>query len=151
MSETPFSEAVNPSSQYLLDKLTQIEPAIEQSANPPLPIPDSKTFAIFAARAVDQKKAEDIVILDLRQISSFTDFFVLCSGSSEPQLKAIVEALRETAHEHSRRILGEDGFAATQWVVVDFGDVIVHVFHHSRRTYYDLESLWQDAPRISWM
>ncbi|MCX7712495.1 MAG: ribosome silencing factor [Chthoniobacterales bacterium] len=113
-------------------------------------IPDSQTFAILAARAVDRKKAEDILVLDLRGISSFTDFFVICSGSSDPQLKAIVEALRELADENCRRILGEDGFPASQWVVVDFGDVIVHVFHQLRRGFYDLESLWRDAPRVAW-
>ena len=88
-------------------------------------------------------------MLDLRGLSSFTDFFVLCSGSSEPQLKAIVneiEARLKTAHK--RAPLGVDGFPLSQWIVADYGDVVVHIFHKSKREIYRLEDFWNDAPRL---
>jgi ribosome-associated protein len=95
------------------------------------------------------KKAEDIVALDLRGISTLTDFFVICSGQSEPQLKAIVNDLQEQLKkEHGLKPLAVDGFPMSQWVVADYGDVIVHIFHESKRKLYALEDLWSDAPRI---
>jgi ribosome-associated protein len=107
-------------------------------------------LSLIIADAAASKKAEDVVVLDLRGISTFTDFYVICSGSSEPQLKAIVEeiqdVLREKANLRARRV---DGFPYSQWVVADFGDVIVHVFHESKRQHYALEDLWSDAPRLS--
>lgn len=118
---------------------------------PPVTSLPAKDFAILCARAVADKKAEDIVVLDLTGISTFTDFFVICSAASEPQIKAVGSAVRSIARdEGGRRPLNEDGFPASQWIAVDFGDVIVHVFHSSRRDFYDLESLWKDAPVISW-
>lgn len=108
-------------------------------------------FARGCARAAADKKADDIVLLDLRGISSFTDFFVICSGSSEPQIKAISSSVRQYAREGAgQKLFREDGFPATQWIAVDFGEVIVHIFHDERRAFYDLESLWKDAPRLSW-
>jgi ribosome-associated protein len=112
--------------------------------------PSSAELAQLIAEAADRKKADDVVVLDLRGISTFTDFYVICSGSSEPQLKAIVEevqdVLREEAGVRAHRV---DGFPYSQWVVADFGDVIVHVFHESKRQHYALEDLWSDAPRLS--
>ena len=110
----------------------------------------SPELAQLIADAADRKKASDIVVLDLRGISTFTEFYVICSGSSEPQLKAIVEevqdVLRKEAQMKARRV---DGFPYSQWVVADFGDVILHVFHESKRQHYALEDLWSDAPRLS--
>jgi len=107
-------------------------------------------FALDLAAAAGDKKAEDVLVLDLRGISGFTDFFVICSGSSEPQLKAIAGSVCDRAREaHERRPLHQDGFPASQWVAVDFGDVIVHIFLHERRAFYDLESLWKDAPIVN--
>jgi ribosome-associated protein len=106
-------------------------------------------FARGCAQAAADKKAIDTVILDLRGISSFTDFFVICSGSSEPQIKAISSAVREYARETAgQKLFREDGFPAAQWIAVDFGEVIVHIFHEERRPVYDLESLWRDAPHL---
>ncbi len=87
--------------------------------------------------------------MDLRGISTFTDFFVICTGASEPQLKAIAGEITETMRKkHSVGPLGVDGFPLSQWVVVDFGSVIVHLFHPSKRELYRLEDLWNDAPRL---
>jgi ribosome-associated protein len=89
------------------------------------------------------------VILDLRGISSFTDFFVICSGTSEPHLKAIAgEIEQRLKDDHGIRPAAVDGFPASQWMVLDYLQVIVHVFHSDKRAFYSLEDLWGDAPRL---
>ena len=94
-------------------------------------------------------EAENVVILDMRGISSFTDFFVIASGTSEPQLKAIAGSIRERVREVTgQRPTAEDGYPGSQWVIVDYGSVIVHIFHAQKRDVYALESLWNDARRI---
>jgi ribosome-associated protein len=88
-------------------------------------------------------------VLDLRDISAFTDFFVICSGTSEPQLKAIANEIETRLREdHSVRPVAIDGFPASQWMVLDFLQVVVHIFHQDKRAFYSLEDLWGDAPRI---
>jgi ribosome-associated protein len=95
------------------------------------------------------RKAEDIVILDVRQLSSVTDYFVIATGSSEPHLRAIVDELTEKLlEEHRLRPRAIDGALQTGWVVLDFFDVIVHVMRQEVRQRYDLETLWGDAPRV---
>ena len=97
------------------------------------------------------KKAEDIVVLDLRDISTFTDFFVICSAASEPQLKAIAGEIEgQLKQNHDVRAVAVDGFPASQWIVLDYMQVIVHVFHAEKRGFYSLEDLWSDAPRLAW-
>ncbi len=89
------------------------------------------------------------MILDLRGISSFTDFFVICSGTSEPHLKAIAGEIEQRLKEdHGIRPAAVDGFPASQWMVLDYLQVIVHVFHGDKRAFYSLEDLWGDAPRL---
>ena len=97
------------------------------------------------------KKAEDIVVLDLRAISTFTDFFVICSATSEPQLKAIANEVETQLREHhSIRPVAIDGFPASQWMVLDFLQVGVHIFHRDKRAFYSLEDLWGDASVVRW-
>jgi len=110
--------------------------------------PDSEIIALAAANAASDKKADDIRILDLRNISSFADFFVICSGNSEPHLKAIASEIREKLRESLGIHANTDGFPASQWVVLDFHGVLIHIFHPEKRNFYDLESLWRDAPLI---
>jgi len=87
----------------------------------------------------------------LRAISTFTDFFVLCSATSEPQLKAIANEIETRLREdHSIRPVAVDGFPASQWVVLDYLQVVVHVLHRDKRSFYSLEDLWGDAPRLEW-
>ena len=90
------------------------------------------------------------MVLDLREISTFTDFFVICSGTSEPHLKAIASEI-ETKLREERGVppAAVDGFPASQWIVLDYLQVIVHVFHREKREFYSLEDLWSDAPRLS--
>jgi ribosome-associated protein len=122
-------------------------PAITFTRSRPI---NSEQLVQIVAQIADDKKAEDIVALDLRGISSFTDFFVICSGTSEPHLKAILYDLQERLkNEHGLRALAVDGFPMSQWVVADYSDVVVHIFHTEKRAFYSLEDLWGDAPRLA--
>jgi ribosome-associated protein len=110
---------------------------------------DSKKLALLCRELADNKKAEDIVILDVRELSSVTDYFVIASGTSEPHLRAIVgEITDQLRAEHELRPRAVDGALQTAWVVLDFFDVIVHVMRRDVRERYDLETLWGDAPRV---
>lgn len=110
---------------------------------------EAKKLALLCRELADNKKAEDIVILDVRKLSSVTDYFVICSGTSEPHLRAIVNELEDRLHEeHGVKPHAEDGAAGGRWVVMDFFDVIVHVMHPDVRKQYDLEGLWSDAPAV---
>ncbi len=110
---------------------------------------DSRKLALLCREFADNKKAEDIVILDVRKISSVTDYFVIASGTSEPHLRAIVEEitgkLRDTDGLRPR---ATDGTVHGSWVVLDFFDVIVHVMRQDVRDRYDLEGLWGDAKHV---
>ena len=110
---------------------------------------DGETLSRACAAAAADKKAMAISVLDLRGISTFTDYFVICSATSEPQLKAIASAVRETVRETlGRKPHSEDGYPASQWIILDYGDVIVHLFHEEKRKFYGLENLWSDARRV---
>ena len=91
------------------------------------------------------------MVLDLRGISTFTDFFVICSATSEPHLKAIAGEIETRLREdHGIRAVAIDGFPASQWIVLDYLQVVVHVFHQDKRAFYSLEDLWGDATRVEW-
>ena len=109
---------------------------------------DSQRTAITAARAAQEKKAEDVVVLDLRGVSGYTDFLVIGSGGSDRQLEAIVDSVEKELTAQGHRVIGSEGQRGGRWVLLDFGDVVVHVFHADDRAHYDLEGLWADAPRI---
>lgn len=110
---------------------------------------DSRKLALLCRELADNKKAEDIVILDVRELSSVTDYFVIASGMSEPHLRAIVDDITDRLREdRGVRPRAVDGTAQTGWVVLDFFDVIVHVMRQDVRERYDLETLWGDAPRV---
>ena len=95
------------------------------------------------------KKAVEPLILDLQVISTITDYLVICSAESEPQLKAITNGIVKTLKDdYSRAPLAVDGFPASQWVVIDYGEVMVHIFHEDKRGIYALEDLWSDAKQI---
>jgi ribosome-associated protein len=110
---------------------------------------DSRRLAQLCREFADNKKAEDIVILDVRKLSSVTDFFVVASGTSEPHLRAILDEVTDKLREdHDLRPRAVDGSTHAAWVVLDYFDVIVHVMRADLRERYDLESLWGDAPRV---
>ena len=110
---------------------------------------DSKKLALLCREFADNKKAEDIVILDVRKLSSVTDFFVVASGTSEPHLRAVLDEVTDRLREeHAVRPRAVDGSTHAAWVVLDYFDVIVHVMRADAREHYDLESLWGDAPRL---
>ena len=110
---------------------------------------DSRKLALLCRELAENKKAEDIVILDVRELSSVTDYFVIASGTSEPHLRAIVDEITDKLRdEHDSRPRAVDGTFQAAWVVLDFFDVIVHVMRADVRERYDLESLWGDAKRV---
>jgi ribosome-associated protein len=110
---------------------------------------DSKKLALLCREYADNRKAEDIVVLDVRELSSVTDYFVIASGTSEPHLRAIVEEITgKLRDEHDIRPIRTDGSTQGVWVALDFFDVIVHVMRADARERYDLEGLWGDAKRL---
>src|SRR5215510_656190 len=110
---------------------------------------DSRKLALLCRELADNKKAEDIVILDVRELSSVTDYFVIASGTSEPHLRAIVDEIRDKLRDdYHLRPRAVDGTLQAAWIVLDFFDVIVHVMRSDVRERYDLETLWGDAPRV---
>jgi ribosome-associated protein len=110
---------------------------------------DSKKLALLCREFADNKKAEDIVILDVRELSSVTDYFVIASGTSEPHLRAIVEEIiSKLRDDHEIRPVRIDGSTQGVWVALDFFDVIVHIMRTDARERYDLEGLWGDAKRV---
>lgn len=110
---------------------------------------DSKKLALLCRELADNKKAEDIVVLDVRKISSVTDYFVIASGTSEPHLRAIVDEISDNLRsEYGVRPRAIDGDIRAAWQALDYFDVIVHVMRKDVREKYDLEGLWGDASRV---
>lgn len=99
--------------------------------------------------AIQGKKAADIVALDVREFSSVADAFILCSGTSNRQVSAIAEYIQVTLKQRNIRPLHVEGLKEGQWVLMDYGHVIIHVFYEPVREFYDLEGLWADAPRLT--
>lgn len=111
---------------------------------------DSKKLALLCRELADNKKAENIVVLDVRKLSSVTDYFVIASGTSQPHLRAIVEEITgKLRDDHDLRPARTEGGSSGSWVVLDYFDVIVHVMHAETRTRYDLEGLWGDAKLVN--
>jgi ribosome-associated protein len=109
---------------------------------------DIEEAALLAARAASDKKATDIAILDLRQIASFTEYFVICSGANNRQVQAISNEVEDRLRKAGKRLLHIEGYSSAEWILLDYGDFIVHVFSSSSRQFYDLERLWRDAARV---
>jgi ribosome-associated protein len=112
--------------------------------------PEALDLARQCVWAAQEKKALDPIILDLRNISTITDYLVICSALSEPQIKAIANGVEQALKEGFERYpLAVDGFPTSQWIVIDYGDVMFHIFHEQKRPLYALEDLWSDAPQVS--
>jgi ribosome-associated protein len=110
---------------------------------------DPRKRALFCVNACLEKKAADLVILNVKEISAFADYFILCSGTSDRQVRAVAAAVQENLKNEGILPLGIEGEATGKWVLLDYDDVIIHVFLESVRTFYDLERLWSDAPRMA--
>ena len=102
------------------------------------------------ARIAEGKKATDIVVLDIRKIAFISDYFVVASGNNRKQLQAIADEISQTLKGRGRRRVGMQGYDAGAWVLVDFGDVVIHLFHEEMRRYYELENFWADGKKIRW-
>jgi len=109
----------------------------------------TKEKAIKIAALLDNKKANDIKILEVKELTIITDYFVICSADSTTQVKALTEHLEETMNLEGFKLFGIEGVSNARWILMDYGDVIVHIFLEETRRYYDLERLWLDAPRIT--
>ena len=109
---------------------------------------DTKEIAISAARLASDKMAVNISVIEISALSSVADYLVLCSCSSDRQVAAMAEHIIDGLKKSGERPIGVEGREHARWVLIDYADVIVHVFHESEREYYDLDGLWADAPRI---
>jgi len=131
---------------------------------------DSLDLAKKTARFASDKKAENIVIIDMREIVNYADYFVICSGSSVPHLRAIADGVQDSLFEQGIKVRFKQGFdsmsrsrslsfgiqdaspeqASGRWGLLDMGDVVIHVFDTDSREFFGLEHLWQEAPRVEW-
>jgi ribosome-associated protein len=102
----------------------------------------------LAVQAALEKKAENPVILDLREVASFTEFFLICNGSNPKQVQAISYSVEETLRKAGKRPLHIEGYNSAEWILLDYGDFLVHIFNNTARHFYDLERLWRDAKRL---
>lgn len=102
----------------------------------------------LCVKAALKKKAFDLIVLDIKEISSFADYFILCSGNSNRQVQAIASSIEYDLKKKGIYPLGIEGFNEGKWVLLDYDDIIIHVFYHQIREFYELERLWDDAPRI---
>ena len=113
--------------------------------------PISRSIALAATEAARDKQAADVVVLDVAELLSITDYFVICSASSGRQLKTVIEAVEERVRDElDLRPTRREGDTDAGWLLLDYVDVVVHVFGEDERAYYDLERLWSDAPRPAW-
>jgi ribosome-associated protein len=113
--------------------------------------PESTTLAVLAARAASDKKGEETLVLDVGPLLSITEAFVITSGTNDRQVRTMAEEVEEQVKaELGRAPLRVEGLSDARWILMDYGDVVVHLFNEETRRYYDLERLWADAGRISW-
>jgi ribosome-associated protein len=111
--------------------------------------PTAEWKARRAARAALDKRAGDLVVLDVQRVSSVTDYFLICSGKSTTHLETITDAIRAELRGEGVNVLHAEGVAESGWVLLDYGDVLMHVFLEDTRLYYALERLWGDAPTLT--
>ena len=119
------------------------QPLIDDGSDAVIPADN----VMIAARAAGEKKATDTVVLDLREIATFTEYFVICTGASTRQVQAISNSVEEELRKAGRRPSHIEGYSSAEWILLDYGDFIVHVFSAASRRFYDLERLWRDAKR----
>lgn len=109
-----------------------------------------RELAMLAASAADDKRAFDIRIMDMRDVMGITDYFVICSGGSDRQVRRIHDAIVEKLSEHGVKPARSEGERSGRWILLDYLDLVVHIFREEERAFYDLEHLWQDAEYVEW-
>ena len=119
-------------------------------SNTPRTLPDGLTRASIAARIAVENKATDVVVLDLREVTTEFDYFVICTGASRRQVHTIVEEVDAKLTKLGDKRIGISGYESSKWVVQDYGDVMVHVFDSDTRDYYRLEENWSDGIKVDW-
>ncbi len=112
---------------------------------------DPGKLARAAVDIASDKKASDVILLDIRDVTTIADYFVICSGSNRRQIQAIADAIDEQLVEQGASLLHREGVADAGWILLDFGDVIVHIFGPKEREYYRLESLWSEAKTVVYL
>lgn len=108
----------------------------------------AKRMAEIVFHALEDKKGEDIAVIDISQVSVIADYFVICTGASDSQIQALVENVDEKMHEKGYMLKQQEGRNSGSWVLMDYGDVIVHVFDKEGRSFYNLERIWSDGRRV---
>lgn len=108
----------------------------------------SKEMARIAYHALDDKKGEEIKIIDIAGVSVLADYFIIANGSNESQVRALVDNVEEELHKAGYSVKQREGYGTGKWVLLDFGDIIVHVFDKENRLFYDLERIWRDGKAV---
>jgi ribosome-associated protein len=111
-------------------------------------VQDARSLTLIIGGILQSKYAEDIALLKVDQLTSLTDFFILCTGDSAPQLKAIANEVEDQLSSRGIEPLSVEGRETGVWILIDYGDVILHIFKGEARTFYNLDHLWGDAPRM---
>lgn len=114
-----------------------------------LPDPDTAARVRQAVAAAEDRKALDLAVLHLQPVSDFTDYFLICSGTNERQVQAIADAVQEKLRTEKSRPLHVEGYNKGHWVLLDYGDFVMHIFQEEPRRFYSLERLWGDAPNVT--
>ncbi len=109
---------------------------------------ETEDAVMMAARAASDRKAADMVILDLREVAQFTEFFLICTANNSRQVQAVTDAIEENLRQAGKRPSHIEGYTSAEWVLLDYGDFIAHVFSPTSRRFYDLERLWRDAKSV---
>lgn len=109
----------------------------------------SKKLALKIAQILDDRKAIDVVVLDIHKLTIIADYFVIASGTSEIQVRALCDEVEDKLKQEGIEAIHKDGHGGNRWVALDYGDVIVHIFHQDERKFYDLERLWADGIPLS--
>jgi ribosome-associated protein len=107
----------------------------------------AREIALLGAFAASEKKASGVVMLDVGKLTSFTDYFLICTGDTDVQIRAIADAIVGDLKKRKIRVLHVEGYENAKWVLLDYGDVVVHIFNPELREFYQLEKLWADAPK----
>jgi ribosome-associated protein len=125
------------------------QPVVRPQAQPVVAADQLDERVVLALHAAAEKKAIDPTVLDLRDIASFTDFFVITSGANERQVQAISDEVYETLKKAGSTAARVEGYKTAEWILLDYGDFVVHVFEQKARSFYDLERLWRESKRVA--